>query len=317
MAVDGFELAYDRTGSGPAVVLLHGWPGDRTDYRALVPLLRGCEVVAPDLRGFGASGKHLADPTAQYDATAQARSVAALITDLGLERPVVAGYDIGSRIAQALASARPELVKALVITPPVPGVGTRVFGAGPMREFWYQSFHRLAPRRRAHRRQAQRGPRVPAALLGALVRTRLRAGGGGPRPPCLRLRAARSVHRVGQLVPVRGRNGRASAVRDGTGPRRPARDAGHRPVARARPALPPGLVGPARRVLRPGAAALRRRCRPLRAPGVPGRAGRGNPGGRGRLSRSSITCSRPAAGISSTLPGARDAADWYGRRLLA
>jgi pimeloyl-ACP methyl ester carboxylesterase len=124
-------------------VLLHGWPGDRTDYRALVPLLRGCEVVAPDLRGFGASGKHLADPTAQYDAAAQARSVAALITDLGLERPVVAGYDIGSRIAQALASARPELVKALVITPPVPGVGTRVFGAGPMREFWYQSFHRL------------------------------------------------------------------------------------------------------------------------------------------------------------------------------
>jgi len=35
-------------------------------------------------------------------------------------------------------------VKALVITPPVPGVGTRVFGAGPLREFWYQSFHRLA-----------------------------------------------------------------------------------------------------------------------------------------------------------------------------
>ena len=55
----------------------------------------------------------------------------------------MAGYDIGSRIAQALATARPELVKALVITPPVPGVGTRVFGPVPMREFWYQSFHRL------------------------------------------------------------------------------------------------------------------------------------------------------------------------------
>src|SRR5688572_11396678 len=33
-AVDGFRLAYERTGSGPAVVLLHGWPGDRTEYRA-------------------------------------------------------------------------------------------------------------------------------------------------------------------------------------------------------------------------------------------------------------------------------------------
>ena len=144
MAADGFELAYDRTGAGPAVVLLHGWPGDRTDYRDLAPKLAGCQVVAPDLRGFGESDKHPADPAAQYDAKAQARSVAALITELGLDRPVVAGYDIGSRIAQALASARPELVKALVIAPPVPGVGTRVFGAGPLREFWYQSFHRLA-----------------------------------------------------------------------------------------------------------------------------------------------------------------------------
>ena len=32
--VDGFSLAYDVAGAGPAVVLLHGWPGDRRDYRA-------------------------------------------------------------------------------------------------------------------------------------------------------------------------------------------------------------------------------------------------------------------------------------------
>ena len=143
MAVDGFELAYDRVGAGPAVVLLHGWPGDRTDYRELVPRLDGCEVLVPDLRGFGASDKHVADPAAQYNGPAQARSVADLITGLGLQRPVVVGYDIGSRIAQSLARARPELVKAMVITPPVPGVGTRVFGPGPLREFWYQAFHRL------------------------------------------------------------------------------------------------------------------------------------------------------------------------------
>jgi pimeloyl-ACP methyl ester carboxylesterase len=35
--VDGFRLAYDRAGRGPAVLLLHGWPGDRIDYRAVVP----------------------------------------------------------------------------------------------------------------------------------------------------------------------------------------------------------------------------------------------------------------------------------------
>jgi pimeloyl-ACP methyl ester carboxylesterase len=143
VGVDGFELAYDRSGTGPAVVLLHGWPGDRTDFRYLVPMLAGCEVVLPDLRGFGASDKHAADPAEQYNGQAQARSIAGLITELGLERPVVVGYDIGSRIAQSLAGQRPDLVRALVITPPVPGVGTRVFGPGPLREFWYQAFHRL------------------------------------------------------------------------------------------------------------------------------------------------------------------------------
>lgn len=143
MAVDGFELAYDRAGSGPAVVLLHGWPGDRTDYRELVPLLTGCEVLVPDLRGFGQSAKHAADPAEQYGAQGQARGVADLMTTLGLGPAVIVGYDIGSRIAQALARSRPDLVLGLVISPPVPGVGTRVFGPGPLREFWYQAFHRL------------------------------------------------------------------------------------------------------------------------------------------------------------------------------
>jgi pimeloyl-ACP methyl ester carboxylesterase len=142
--VDRFRLAYDRMGSGPGVVLLHGWPGDRTDYRLLAPELAGrCDVVVPDLRGFGESDKHVADPAGQYDAAAQARSVVGLIEELGLERPVLAGYDIGSRIAQAIARSRPELVRALVIAPPLPGIGKRVFDLRPQREFWYQAFHQL------------------------------------------------------------------------------------------------------------------------------------------------------------------------------
>jgi pimeloyl-ACP methyl ester carboxylesterase len=61
-AVDGFRLAYERTGDGPAVVLLDGWPSDRTEYRDVVPLMPAADVVVPDLRGFGASDKHPADP---------------------------------------------------------------------------------------------------------------------------------------------------------------------------------------------------------------------------------------------------------------
>src|SRR5438105_15044722 len=126
-AIDGFRLAYERTGSGPAVLLLHGWPGDRTDYRAVVPLVsRAADVVVPDLRGFGESDKHPADPATQYGADAQARSVVGLIEELGLERPVIGGYDIGSRIAQAVARDRPDLVRALVVSPPLPGIGERI-----------------------------------------------------------------------------------------------------------------------------------------------------------------------------------------------
>jgi pimeloyl-ACP methyl ester carboxylesterase len=142
--VDGFRLAYERSGHGPAVVLLHGWPGDHSDYRHVVPLVSAtAEVVVADLRGFGESDKHPSDPATQYNAVAQARSVVGLIEELGLDRPVIAGYDIGSRIAQAIARSRPDLVRALVISPPLPGTGERILQPRAQREFWYQPFHQL------------------------------------------------------------------------------------------------------------------------------------------------------------------------------
>jgi len=143
-AIDGFRLAYERTGAGPTVLLLHGWPGDRTDYREVAPLVAaGADVIVPDLRGFGESDKHLADPASQYDAVAQARSLIGLMAELELDRPVIAGYDIGSRIAQAIARDRPDLVRALVVAPPLPGIGDRILVPQAQREFWYQAFHNL------------------------------------------------------------------------------------------------------------------------------------------------------------------------------
>jgi pimeloyl-ACP methyl ester carboxylesterase len=142
--VDGFSLAFDREGAGPPVVLLHGWPGDRGDYARVVPLLRdAADVVVPDLRGFGASDKHAEDPARSYSAAAQARSVAGLISELGLDAPVLAGYDVGSRVAQAIACESPGAVRALVLSPPLPGAGERVLAPDAQPEFWYQAFHRL------------------------------------------------------------------------------------------------------------------------------------------------------------------------------
>jgi pimeloyl-ACP methyl ester carboxylesterase len=142
--VDGFSLEYDRAGSGPPVVLLHGWPGSRDDWSDVAALLhRDADVVVPDLRGFGGSDRHDRPPADAYSADAQAESVCALIDELDLERPVVAGYDVGSRVAQAVARRLPEDVRALVLAPPMPGVGQRILEPDAQREFWYQPFHRL------------------------------------------------------------------------------------------------------------------------------------------------------------------------------
>jgi pimeloyl-ACP methyl ester carboxylesterase len=144
--VDGFRLAFDRHGTpgARAVVLLHGWPGNRHDYRRVVPLLTDvADVIVPDLRGFGGSDKHAVDVRHFYSASAQAASVVGLINELGLSHVVLVGYDIGSRVAQSVARMYPDLAAALVLSPPLPGAGTRVLNPQAQREYWYQAFHQL------------------------------------------------------------------------------------------------------------------------------------------------------------------------------
>lgn len=142
--IDGFSLAYSRTGGGPPVLLLHGWPGGSADYRLVAPLLAdAADVVVPDLRGFGKSDRHRVAPDEGYSAVAQARSITGLLDELALGPVVLAGYDIGSRIAQTVARLAPQRVRALVVTPPLPGAGQRLLDPDVLAEFWYQNFHRL------------------------------------------------------------------------------------------------------------------------------------------------------------------------------
>jgi pimeloyl-ACP methyl ester carboxylesterase len=142
--VDGFSLEYDRAGSGPPVVLLHGWPGARSDQREVAALLGDhADVVVPDLRGFGGSDRHDRPPPDAYSADAQADSICGLIEELALDRPVLAGYDVGSRVAQAVARRLPEDLLGLVLAPPLPGIGERILEPAAQQEFWYQPFHRL------------------------------------------------------------------------------------------------------------------------------------------------------------------------------
>ena len=143
--VDGFRLAYERHGGGTPVVLLHGWPGSREDYADVRARLAdaGADVLVPDLRGFGESDRHADALPAAYGAGGQAASVLGLLAELGLRQAVLVGYDVGSRVAQAIARRDRGAARALVVAPPLPGVGDRILTPEAQREFWYQPFHQL------------------------------------------------------------------------------------------------------------------------------------------------------------------------------
>ncbi len=139
--VDGFRLAYDRRGHGSPVVALHGWPSDRHDWRPVADLLPGADFISPDLRGFGESDAHERAAEPAYTPAAQAASVLGLIDELSLGPVVLAGYDLGSMVADEIVRSRPELVRGLVLAPPLPGLAARLSEPSSLRERWYIAFH--------------------------------------------------------------------------------------------------------------------------------------------------------------------------------
>jgi len=143
---DGLDLHYVQQGHGsPMVVLLHGWPGFWYDWRRVLPrLAHVTSVIAMDFRGFGASAKPDWPVKSAYTAEAQARNVLALLDQLQLETVVLAGYDVGSRVAQSLAQIAPGRVQGLALSAPVyPGYGTRPLEPAAQKERWYQHFHTI------------------------------------------------------------------------------------------------------------------------------------------------------------------------------
>jgi pimeloyl-ACP methyl ester carboxylesterase len=124
------------------VVLLHGWPGLPSDWDEVRPALGPADhVLVPDLGGFGAAFV----PGEPVDARAEthADAIIELIRERHLDRPVIAGYDIGSRIAQTIARRVPELISGIVISPGYPGVAEYAQAPAIQPAYWYQHFHRL------------------------------------------------------------------------------------------------------------------------------------------------------------------------------
>ena len=110
--VDGASVQYLTAGSGPAIVLLHGYAETSRMWRPLIPRLAATHtVIAPDLPGIGGS----AIPADGLDMTHAAARIHALVKGLGVNKAAVVGHDIGLMVAYAYAAQFPEDVDRLVL----------------------------------------------------------------------------------------------------------------------------------------------------------------------------------------------------------
>jgi len=118
---NGIAIHYVDEGAGPLIILLHGFPYTWFEWRHQIIALSqaGFRVVAPDIRGFGESGK----PTRIEDYTLlhSAGDVVALLAALGEPRAVLIGHDLGAWVAAYAARLRPDLFPALALVSTVVG----------------------------------------------------------------------------------------------------------------------------------------------------------------------------------------------------
>ncbi len=112
------DIAFERTGdpSGFPVILLHGFPYDPRSFDAVARHLSaaGADVIVPYLRGFGPTRFLSSNTPRSGQQAALAWDLRELIGALGLERPIVSGFDWGGRAACVASSAWPEEVGGLV-----------------------------------------------------------------------------------------------------------------------------------------------------------------------------------------------------------
>ncbi len=142
------EVAYEEAGpaDGAAVLLLHGFPYDVRAYDDVAPLLAaaGCRVIAPYLRGFGATRFLAASTPRSGQQAVLAHDLLALMDALAISRAVLAGYDWGGRAACIVAALWPQRVVGLVsgVGYNIQDIAGSVKPQTPENEFryWYQYY---------------------------------------------------------------------------------------------------------------------------------------------------------------------------------
>ena len=116
---NGVRLHVAEQGEGPLIILCHGFPECWYSWRHQLPALAkaGFRAVAPDLRGYGRSGRP--QEVEKYTILHDIGDIVGLIDALGVEQAVIAGHDIGAAIAWQAALLRPDRFRAVIaLSPP-------------------------------------------------------------------------------------------------------------------------------------------------------------------------------------------------------
>jgi len=134
----GADIYVRTAGTGPVVILLHGYAENSDSWAPLAAeLIPNHTVVVPDLRGIG----HSSRPATGYDKKLQAQEMRFVFTTLGYDKAIVIAHDIGNMVAYAYAAQYPAAtLKLAVIDAPIPGVGpwTQVLLTPGV---WHFNFH--------------------------------------------------------------------------------------------------------------------------------------------------------------------------------
>jgi 3-oxoadipate enol-lactonase len=187
LTVNGVSLAVEIRGEGPAVLFVHGYPLDRTIWRAQMDGLDGYRRIAPDLRGMGESDA----PDLGYSMAIYAQDLAALLDALGVDAVVLCGHSMGGYVLFEFVRRWRSRVRALIL------VDTRAEADG-------------AEARRARDAAAAAAREGGAAAIADAMLPRMLAPQTAERAPEI----ADRIRRLMAATPVAGIIGALAAMRD-------------------------------------------------------------------------------------------------------
>jgi len=135
---DGVNIYYEDNGSGPAVLLSHGYSATTRMWAGQVEALKSqYRIVTWDMRGHGQSDSP--DDAAAYSEQATVDDMAAILKHLGIESAVIGGLSLGGYMSLAFNLAHPQMVRALMLFETGPGYRNPVG-----REGWNETARRRA-----------------------------------------------------------------------------------------------------------------------------------------------------------------------------